>query len=64
MGSLWDQFKEWWCINFHSEIMWPFGGHYLCRACHREYPVEFERTASAGSRPLLTGVHHVIQTRA
>jgi transposase-like protein len=65
MRSLWEQVKELWCVNFHSEIMWPFEGRYLCRVCQREFPVEFERTTeSADSRPLLTGVHHVIQTRA
>jgi hypothetical protein len=27
--------------------MWPIRGHYLCRECHREYPVAFEARQGA-----------------
>jgi len=41
LKQLLDQLKEFWCLAMHAEIMWPYGGHYQCRTCLREYPVRF-----------------------
>ena len=38
--------RQFWCINMHSGVMWPYRGHYQCRVCLREYPVPFEAAAA------------------
>jgi hypothetical protein len=42
MRQLVERIAEAWCRNMHDGVMWPYRGHYQCRKCFREYPVEFE----------------------
>lgn len=32
-----------WCSVMHDAPMWPIHGHYTCRICGREYPVEWSQ---------------------
>ena len=49
MKRLWQRIEEFWCINMHSGVMWPYRGRYQCRVCLREYPVPFETAVCAAS---------------
>ena len=46
MKQLVDQLEELWCRAMHSNVMWPFGSHYRCVVCLREYPVPFLAVAA------------------
>ena len=50
MIQLLDQFEQFWCTTMHSDVMWPFRGHYQCRVCLREYPVPFAAAAARHAR--------------
>lgn len=30
-----------WCELMHDDITWPVDGHYHCKICLREYPVQW-----------------------
>ena len=32
-----------WCQTMHSTPMWPVGGEYKCRQCHRSFRVPWEQ---------------------
>ena len=53
MRNMVDRLEQFWCLHMHKGVMWPIRGHYLCRECHREYPVAFEsRHAAGGPAPV------------
>jgi hypothetical protein len=33
---------KWWCRTFHSKMMRPVNGHYLCAECLRDWPVHWD----------------------
>ncbi len=33
---------KWWCRTFHTKMMRPVSGHYLCAECLREWPVNWD----------------------
>lgn len=39
-----------WCELMHDDIMWPVDGHYRCKICLREYPVEWNETGNAAAQ--------------
>jgi len=42
MKQLLERLERFWCVQMHSEIMWPSHKAYECKTCHRRYPVEFD----------------------
>jgi hypothetical protein len=57
MKRILDRIEEFWCLQMHSGVMWPIRGHYICRDCHREYPVSFEAKRNAAQRPATSTYH-------
>jgi hypothetical protein len=51
MKQLLDQMGQLWCETMHEELMWPVGGHYRCRVCHRDYPVPFAASKTGATKP-------------
>jgi hypothetical protein len=51
MKKLIERVEEFWCVNMHGKPMWPYRGRYVCRVCHREFPVRFERAEEDAGRP-------------
>ena len=49
-----DTVGQFWCKNMHTEMTWPFRGHYRCRTCLREYPVPFEAPHIGTIRPAVS----------
>jgi hypothetical protein len=51
-----NRFAIIWCRLFHTEALRPMKGHYICRTCHRSYPVpwlegeEYARRAATAAR--------------
>jgi len=43
---------EIWCKSMHTSLMWPSHGHYQCRTCGREFPVQWERHVTSAMWPL------------
>jgi hypothetical protein len=55
MEALMNQLSDLWCSLMHESPMWPIHGHYRCRTCGREYPVEWGIEAAAfSSQPIRT----------
>ncbi len=53
VSSLLSKAGDVWCELMHDDIMWPVEGHYRCRTCLREYPVEWgNQEAAAHPAPL------------
>jgi hypothetical protein len=46
MKRVLDRMEKFWCIYMHSGLMWPFRGQYICRVCHRQYPVPYATVAT------------------
>lgn len=36
-----------WCELMHDDITWPVDGHYNCKICLREYPVQWNGPEAA-----------------
>ena len=36
-----DRINKIWCNMMHDSPMWPIHGHYECRTCGREFPVNW-----------------------
>ena len=53
LRDLWIRIEEFWCIHVHDGAMWPSHGRYLCRVCHRSYPVAWANVPTQRSAPVL-----------
>jgi len=43
MEAMMNTLSELWCNFMHESPMWPIHGHYQCRTCGREYPVQWDQ---------------------
>ena len=51
-----DYISSVWCALFHSDVMWPIHGHYVCRQCLRQFPIPWEPQRRASEpKSILTG---------
>jgi hypothetical protein len=57
MTQLIERALRLWCQYFHNDIYAPVGGQYLCRSCHRQWPVPWEG-AGGSQAQVHEGSHH------
>ena len=47
VSSLISKVGDVWCELMHDDITWPVDGHYNCKICLREYPVQWNGSEAA-----------------